>query len=77
MIQLYLSGRLDPELALLIPGLQTVLAQAKQGIPVVTMPAPVTSSAPIAPAASAPTPAATASPLSPGFVNPIAAAPDI
>jgi len=78
LIQLFLSGRLDPELALLIPGLQAALAQAKQGIPVVTVTTPTQTTIPsVVITAPAPTPAATASPLNPGFVNPTAAAPDI
>ena len=75
LIQLFLSGRLDPAIAAALPELQVILAQAKQGIPVTT---PTQTTIPsVVIAAPAPTPAATASPLSPGFVNPNAAAPDI
>jgi hypothetical protein len=78
LIQLYLSGRLDPQLALIAPSLQVVLAQLKQQSSVIT-PTLQTTTAPlsVAPAASTPTPTATVSPLSPGFVNLTAAAPDI
>jgi hypothetical protein len=78
LIQLFLSGRLDPAIAAALPELQVILAQAKQGIPVATATTTTPITIPsVVIAAPAPAPAATASPLSPGFVNPNAAAPDI
>jgi hypothetical protein len=78
LIQLFLSGRLDPELALLIPGLQTVLAQAKLQTPVLVTQTPTTPApGSVIATQTVSSPAPAASPLSPGFVNPNAAAPDI
>jgi hypothetical protein len=77
LIQLYMSGRLDPALVGLLPELQLLLAQIKvqqpgQVIPS-TSPPPAIVITPPAPSA----PPSTVLLLSPGFVNPAAAAPDI
>jgi hypothetical protein len=70
-IQLFLSGRLDPVIALAIPELQVLLAQAKQQTPGTITNVSVTSTAPLPGTITASTiPAATSQPAAEVFVNP-------
>jgi len=70
LIQLFLSGRLDPAIALALPELQVLLAQAKQTSGPITN-VSVTSTAPLPGTITGSTiPAATSQPAAEVFVNP-------